>query len=105
MANMKIYESELGVKKAETPQVGPTLSQPFELATQLGSSVSRIGKAITDARDKRKATKYENQSREIIKEILPEIYKTFEGFTTSSDIGQVTDFFKNSDYKIFKKKF
>ena len=57
MATMKIYQSELGVKKPSIPQIGPTLVQPFELAIQAGASISKLGKAIDDIRDRRKETK------------------------------------------------
>ena len=82
---MKIYQSEMGVKKPSVPQIGPTLSQPFELAIQAGASVSKLGKAIDDIRDRRKETKYTNQARKAAKEILPLMYETFSSFRTSSD--------------------
>ena len=103
MATMKIYQSEMGVKKPSVPQIGPTLSQPFELAIQAGASVSKLGKAIDDIRDRRKETKYTNQARKAAKEILPLMYETFSSFRTSSDTGDVKEFFKQTDYIIFKK--
>ena len=103
MATMKIYQSEMGVKKPSVPQIGPTLSQPFELAIQAGASVSKLGKAIDDIRERRKETKYTNQARKAAKEILPLMYETFSSFRTSSDTGDVKDFFKQTDYKKFKK--
>ena len=103
MATMKIYQSEMGVKKSSIPQIGPTLAQPFELAIQAGASVSKLGKAIDDIRDKRKETKYTNQARKAAKEILPLMYEEFSLFRESSDTGDVKDFFKKTDYKKFKK--
>ena len=103
MATMKIYQSEMGVKKPSIPQIGQTLAQPFELAIQAGASVSKLGKAIDDIRDRRKETKYTNQARKAAKEILPLMYEQFSLFRTSSDTGDVKEFFKQTDYKKFKK--
>ena len=103
MATMKIYQSEMGVKKPSIPQIGATLAQPFELAIQAGASISKLGKAIDDIRDRRKETKYTNQARKAAKEILPLMYEQFSLFRNSSDTGDVKDFFKQTDYKKFKK--
>ena len=79
----------MGVKKPTVLPIGQTLSQPFELAIQAGASVSKLGKAIDDIREKRKETKYTNQARKAAKEILPKMYETFSLFRTSSDTGDV----------------
>tara|TARA_R110002020_G_scaffold251879_1_gene465684 strand:+ start:493 stop:2118 length:1626 start_codon:yes stop_codon:yes gene_type:complete len=100
---IKIYQSQLTVKKPTVLPIGQTLSQPFELAIQAGASVSKLGKAIDDIRDRRKETKYTNQARKAAKEILPLMYEEFSLFRTSSDTGDVKDFFKKTDYKNYKK--
>lgn len=93
----------MGVKKPTIPQIGPTLAQPFELAIQAGAAVSKLGKAIDDIRERRKETKYINQARKAAKEILPLMYEEFSSFRNSSDTGDVKEFFKQTDYKKYKK--
>ena len=103
MAKMKIYQSQLGVKSPNVPQIGQTLSQPFELATYLGASVSKIGQTVQNIRDKRKDTQAINESRKIIKEIDLDIKRKFDGFENATDIGEILNFYKSTDYRNYKK--
>jgi len=103
MAKMKIYQSELGVKSPNVPQIGQTLSQPFELATYLGASVSKIGQTIQDIRNQRKDTQAQNEAQKIIKEIDLDIKRKFDSFQNATDIGVISDFYKSTDFRNYKK--
>ena len=96
MAKMEIYQSQATAKSPAVPQVGPTLSQPFELATNLGSSVTKLGKTIESIYDKRKETQDTNEARNIFKEIEPVIVEQFNNTSLSSDINQVKTFYQNT---------
>ena len=69
MAKIKIYQSQLGAKTVNVPQIGSALALPFGLATQRGSSFEKLGQAIKDAKDRRQETQDQNDARKINNEI------------------------------------
>ena len=101
MAKMEIYQSQATAKSPAVPQVGPTLSQPFELATHLGSSITKLGKTIETIYDKRKETQDANEARNIFREIEPVIVEQFNNTSLSSDINQVKTFYQNTSFNKF----
>tara|TARA_Y100000310_G_scaffold283478_1_gene305476 strand:- start:136 stop:1791 length:1656 start_codon:yes stop_codon:yes gene_type:complete len=105
MAQIKIYQSELGAKVPTIPEVAANLALPYELATQKGTAFSKLGQAIKDIRDKRKETQDENDAIKIIREIDLDLGKKFESHQRSSKIDDVTTFYTSTDLKKYQSNF
>ena len=104
MAKIQIYQSQFEAKTQKVMDVGGALSLPYEIAQAQGASIYKLTSAIKKIRDERQATQDKNKARKIFKDIDVDIKKIFEGFTKTTDIGNIEEFYKKTDIKNFKRK-
>ena len=104
MAKIKIYQSQLGAKTVNVPQIGSALALPFGLATQRGSSFEKLGQAIKDAKDRRQETQDQNDARKINNEINLDLLKIFDSYQFSDNTDDVENFNNSVSFNNYKKK-
>ena len=95
MAKLKIYESQLAVKKTQLPDVG-ALALPFSLAKDQGDAFQSFFKDVSDIRKSRKKTQDQNDARKIILEVDKDIQKKFSTYQTSSNEDHYKAFIDNT---------
>ena len=98
MAKLKIYQSELGVKKTQLPEMG-ALTLPFNISHEQGDAFKSFFKDISNIRKSRKATQNQNDANDIILEVEKDFTRKFSSYLKSTNENDYNAFLQDTDIK------
>ena len=103
MAKLQIIANNTKLKDSATPNASALAISP-SYATNLGSGISSIGKAISDIQADIHKIEDTNQFNEIMPKITSDMSKSYEKYKNSSDVVNVPALFeKDVDISVWKK--
>ena len=103
MAKLQIIANNTKAKDSATPNASALAISP-SYATNLGSGISSIGKAISDIQADLHKIEDTNQFNEIMPKITSDMSKSYEKYKNSSDVVNVPGLFeKDVDISVWKK--
>ena len=103
MAKLQIIANNTKARESNTVNASALAISP-SYATNLGSGISSIGKAISDIQADIHKIEDTNQFNEIMPKITDDMSLTYNKYKNSSDINNVPDLFdKEVDMSVWKK--